>query len=89
MEQRQHAQPTVVLTQRPNAPRLNGGCAQLRLGQNRAARMPIHHLLRLGRGAVIELDANEGDPLRIYANATLVALGEVRARGLKAVRSDR
>ena len=43
-----------------------------------AARMPIHHLLRLGRGAVIELDANEGDPLRIYANATLVALGEVR-----------
>ena len=43
-----------------------------------SALMPIHHLLRLGRGAVIELDATENDPLRIYANNTLVANGEVR-----------
>jgi flagellar motor switch protein FliN/FliY len=42
-----------------------------------AATIPIHHLLRMGRGAVIELDATEQDPLRIYANSTLVALGEV------------
>ena len=40
--------------------------------------MPVHHLLRLGRGAVIELDTTETDPLRIYANKTLVARGEIR-----------
>ncbi|WP_404403647.1 FliM/FliN family flagellar motor switch protein [Pelagibacterium halotolerans] len=43
-----------------------------------AATLPIHHLLRLGRGAVIELDAFENDPMRIYANNTLVAKGEVQ-----------
>ena len=43
-----------------------------------AAIMPIHHLLRMGRGAVIELDSTESDPLRVYANNTLVARGEVR-----------
>ncbi|HEX9596890.1 MAG TPA: FliM/FliN family flagellar motor switch protein [Anaerolineales bacterium] len=42
-----------------------------------ATTMPIHHLLRMGRGAVIELDARENDPLRIYANNTLIANGEV------------
>lgn len=40
--------------------------------------MPIHHLLRMGRGAVIELDATEHDPLKIYANNTLVAIGEIK-----------
>jgi len=43
-----------------------------------ATRMPVHHLLRMGRGAVIELDAGENDPLKIYANNTLIARGEVR-----------
>lgn len=43
-----------------------------------AAVMPIHHMLRMGRGAVIELDALENDPLKIYANNTLIARGEVR-----------
>jgi flagellar motor switch protein FliN/FliY len=42
-----------------------------------ATTMPIHHLLRMGRGAVIELDAHENDPLKIYANNTLIARGEV------------
>ena len=42
-----------------------------------ATTMPIHHLLRMGRGAVIELDTSENDPLRVYANNTLVAHGEV------------
>jgi flagellar motor switch protein FliN/FliY len=42
-----------------------------------SATMPIHHLLRMGRGAIIELDATENDPLRIYANNTLIARGEV------------
>lgn len=40
--------------------------------------LPIHHLLRLGRGAVIELDALESDPMRIYANNTMIAKGEVQ-----------
>jgi flagellar motor switch protein FliN/FliY len=43
-----------------------------------AAVMPIHHLLRMGRGAVIELDTTENDKLRVYANNRLVAQGEVR-----------
>ena len=43
-----------------------------------SAIMPIHHLLRMGRGAIIELDSTERDPLRIYANNTLVARGEVK-----------
>jgi len=43
-----------------------------------SATMPIHHLLRMGRGAVIELDTTESDPLRIYANNTLIARGEVQ-----------
>ena len=42
-----------------------------------ATTMPIHHLLRMGRGAVIELDQGENDPLSIYANHTLIARGEV------------
>jgi flagellar motor switch protein FliN/FliY len=43
-----------------------------------SAIMPIHHLLRMGRGAIIELNATENDPLKVYANNTLVALGEVK-----------
>jgi len=43
-----------------------------------SAIMPIHHLLRMGRGAIIELNATERDPLKIYANNTLVAHGEVK-----------
>ena len=43
-----------------------------------SATMPVHHLLRMGRGAIIELNATENDPLRIYANNTLVARGEVK-----------
>ena len=42
-----------------------------------ATTMPVHHLLRMGRGAVIELDSLESDPLKIYANNTLIARGEV------------
>jgi flagellar motor switch protein FliN/FliY len=43
-----------------------------------ASTMPVHHLLRMGRGAIIELNTTEQDPLKIYANNTLVAKGEVR-----------
>jgi flagellar motor switch protein FliN/FliY len=43
-----------------------------------ATTMPIHHLLRMGRGAIIELNTTEHDPLKIYANNTLIANGEIR-----------
>ncbi len=39
--------------------------------------MPIRHLLKLGRGAVIELDTSVEDPVSIYANEKLLAKGEV------------
>jgi flagellar motor switch protein FliN/FliY len=34
-------------------------------------------LLKLGRGAVVELDQRTDDPVEIYANDILVARGEV------------
>ncbi|WP_430512582.1 FliM/FliN family flagellar motor switch protein [Pannonibacter phragmitetus] len=40
-------------------------------------RMPVHQLLRMGRGAVIDLDVAEEDDVKIYANNTLVAKGQV------------
>lgn len=39
--------------------------------------MPVHQLLRMGRGAVIDLDVSEDDDVSIYANNTLVAKGQV------------
>ena len=39
--------------------------------------MPIHQLLRMGRGAVIELNTTVNDPSYIFANDQLVARGEV------------
>ena len=39
--------------------------------------LPIHQLLRLGRGAVIELDAIESDEVVMMANERPVAVGEV------------
>ncbi len=41
------------------------------------AAMPIHQLLKMGRGAVIELDASVDDYAWIYVNKKLVARGEV------------
>ena len=48
------------------------------LGQ---ATMPIHQLLRMGRGAVIELEAKADTPCQIYANKQLIARGEIVANG--------
>ncbi|MEN3168085.1 flagellar motor switch protein FliN [Gluconobacter sp. OJB] len=39
--------------------------------------MPINQLLRLGRGAVVELDRKIGDPIDILVNNRLIARGEV------------
>ena len=45
--------------------------------------MPIHQVLRLGRGAIIELDASEEDEIRILANNLPVAKGTVIVSGNK------
>jgi flagellar motor switch protein FliN/FliY len=45
--------------------------------------MPIHQVLRLGRGAVIELDASEEDEVKILANNLSVAKGTVVVSGNK------
>lgn len=43
--------------------------------------MPISQLLRMGRGAVIELDTGENDEVEIFANNTPIAKGEVVVQG--------
>lgn len=41
------------------------------------AAMPIAQILKLGRGAVVELERVIGEPIEIHANNRLVARGEV------------
>ncbi len=41
------------------------------------AHMEVSELLRLGRGAVVELDRKVGEAIDIYVNNRLVARGEV------------
>jgi flagellar motor switch protein FliN/FliY len=43
--------------------------------------MPIHQVLRLGRGAVIELESSEDDAVQILANNLPVANGTVVVNG--------
>lgn len=43
--------------------------------------MPIHQVLRLGRGAIIELESSEEDPVKIFANDMPVAIGTVAVNG--------
>jgi flagellar motor switch protein FliN len=47
------------------------------------ASMPIHQVLRLGRGAIIELNSSEEDEVRILANNLTVAKGTVIVSGNK------
>ncbi len=48
------------------------------LGRNR---MPIHTLLRMGRGAVIELESTETDMVEILANNYPIAYGQIVVTG--------
>ena len=41
------------------------------------ATLPVSQLLKLGRGAVVELDRKVGEAIDIYVNDRLVARGEV------------
>jgi flagellar motor switch protein FliN/FliY len=43
--------------------------------------MPVHQVLRLGRGAIIELDTTEDDEVKILANNFPVARGIVVVQG--------
>lgn len=45
------------------------------------ASMPIHQVLRLGRGAVIELEGGQNDVVEILANNFPVARGAVVVNG--------
>lgn len=45
------------------------------LGQNK--NMRVSQLLKLGRGAVVELEQKTSDPVEIFANDVLIARGEV------------
>lgn len=44
-------------------------------------RMPMQHLLRMGRGAVIPLDTHEADQLWILAAGHPIARGEITIQG--------
>ncbi len=43
--------------------------------------MPIHMLLRMGRGAVIELDSSDSDMVEILANNHPIARGQIVVTG--------
>jgi flagellar motor switch protein FliN/FliY len=45
--------------------------------------MPVNHLLKMGRGAVIELTTLENEQVQILANNTLIAKGDVVVQGDK------
>ena len=45
--------------------------------------IPMHQLLRMGRGAVIELDSRQDDPVMVLANDRPVAKGEIVIQGDK------
>lgn len=45
------------------------------------ATMPIHQLLKMGRGAVIELDAHQTDEVWLLANNQPIARGEIVVQG--------
>ncbi|MCC7016531.1 MAG: flagellar motor switch protein FliN [Rhodospirillales bacterium] len=41
------------------------------------AMMPISQILKLGRGAVVELNRKVGEPIELRANESLVGFGEI------------
>lgn len=46
-------------------------------------RMPVHMLLRMGRGAVIELESSDTDMVEILANDHPIARGQVIVTGTR------
>ena len=46
-----------------------------------SANLRVHQLLKLGRGAVVELERKTNEPVEVFANDVLVAKGEVVITG--------
>jgi len=65
---------------RPNVPTLDKVSLDIQVVLGTTI-MPIHQVLRLGRGAIIELDASEDDEVAILANNFPVAKGTVVVSG--------
>lgn len=42
-----------------------------------STKMPLNSILKLGRGAVIELERTVGEPIDVYVNNKIVAKGEI------------
>lgn len=47
------------------------------------AQLPMHQLLKMGRGAVIELNASQDDEVWVLANDRPIARGEIMIQGEK------
>ena len=73
------AQPSIT----PRGPRRKGSGGGIRYSGHRQRRAGPHQaiqvsqLLKLGRGAVVELDRKLGEAIDVYVNNRLVARGEV------------
>ncbi len=61
---------------------INGVKVQISVVLGRSV-IPMHQLLRMGRGAVIELDSTQDDPVTVLANEKPVAKGEIVIHGDK------
>jgi flagellar motor switch protein FliN/FliY len=61
---------------------LNGVKVEISVVLGKAA-LPMQQLLRMGRGAVIELDAKQSDQVWILANNKPIARGEIVVQGEK------
>ncbi len=61
---------------------LNGVKVEISVVLGRSV-IPMHQLLRMGRGAVIELDVGQDDPVIVLANERPVAKGEIVIHGDK------
>jgi len=64
------------------ASNLNGVKVEISVVLGRSV-IPMHQLLRMGRGAVIELDSAQDDPVTVLANEKPVAKGEIVIHGDK------
>ena len=42
-----------------------------------STKMPLNSILKLGRGAVIELERTVGEPIDVFVNNKIVAKGEI------------
>jgi flagellar motor switch protein FliN len=75
-----HYRLVYISTARPPLATLDNVSIDISVVLGRTA-MPIHQVLRLGRGAIIELDSSEEDEVRILANSMPVARGMVIVSG--------